>query len=140
MLRHNIHKYILVSVMSVSGISVAASDGDVSAGQKIYKNCKGCHSLAENRTGPRHCGLLGRTAGTEAGYNFSAAMKNSGLVWDAETLDRFIAAPLEVVPNTKMGIAGIKDKTKRENLVAYLIQASQSKTICLGKKKNKAEK
>ncbi len=130
MRQHKFNTYILATTILFSGISVASANGDAAAGQKVYKSCKGCHSLADNRTGPRHCGLLGRAAGTEEGFNFSSEMKNSGLVWDAETLDRFIAAPLEVVPGTTMGFAGIKDQTKRENLVAYLIKASQSKTAC----------
>jgi len=140
MLQHHINKYILVSAICISGIPVASASGDATAGQKVYKSCKGCHSLGENRTGPRHCGLLGRAAGTEEGFSFSSEMKNSGLIWDAETLDRFIAAPLDVVPGTTMGFAGIKDKTKRENLVAYLIKASESKKACSTNKYKQADK
>ncbi len=140
MFRRKIKQCALAGAIIVSNISVATAVGDTTAGRKIYETCKGCHALADNRTGPRHCGLLGRAAGTEKGFNFSNAMKNSGLVWDTETLNRFIAAPLEVVPGTTMGFAGIKDQTQRENLVAYLVKASQSKTVCSGKKKKKSEK
>jgi len=117
----------------------AIADGDPAAGKKVYQACAGCHTLAKHKDGPRHCGLLGRKAGTEKGFSYSSAMQNAGLVWDAATLDKFIASPSTVVPGTKMTFPGISDKTQRKNLIAYLAKASQSKEVC-GTKKKKSEK
>ena len=93
-------------------------------GQAVYARCAACHSLAQDRTGPRHCGLFGRRAGSVAGFDYSAAMKRSGIVWNAKTLDRFLANPPKAVPGTSMTYAGVPDPAERAALIAYLKQAS----------------
>jgi cytochrome c len=103
-----------------------ADAGDAKEGAAIYERCLGCHSLAADRTGPRHCGLFGRRAGTVTGFAYSDAMRSSKLVWSARTLDRFLAAPLAVMPGTSMGYAGITNPRERADLIAYLDQAGRS--------------
>ena len=103
-----------------------ASPGRVQAGEAVYARCAACHSLAYDRTGPRHCGLFGRRAGSVKGFPYSEAMRRSGIVWDEKTLDRFLAAPAKAVPGTSMGYAGIEDKQERADLIAYLKQANDS--------------
>ena len=93
---------------------------------QIYARCAACHALAYDRVGPRHCGLLGRKAGSVPGFDYSPAMKRSGIVWNAKTLDRFLAAPLERVPGTSMTYAGIPDARERADLIAYLASANRS--------------
>ena len=93
-------------------------------GEEIYARCLACHALAYDRTGPRHCGLFGRRAGSLPGYDYSEAMRRSGIVWDAATLDRFLTAPTQVVPGTTMGYAGIPDPAERATLIAWLRDAS----------------
>jgi cytochrome c len=100
----------------------ALTAGDASAGEAVYSRCLACHSLELNRTGPKHCGLLGRRAGTVPGYDYSPAMKRSKLVWDEKTLDRFLADPLKAVPGTTMTYAGVQDAKERASLIAYLGQ------------------
>ena len=100
--------------------TAAPLNGDAGRGEAIYARCGACHALETNRTGPRHCGLLGRRAGSVKGFDYSAAMRGSGLTWDARTLDRFLANPLRVVPGTTMGYAGIDDAQERADLIAYL--------------------
>jgi cytochrome c len=104
--------------------AVSAPVGDASAGAKIYTRCEACHALAYDRTGPRHCGLIGRKAGSVPGFDYSAAMKRSGIVWNAKTLDRFLADPMKAVPGTTMGYAGVKDPKERADLIAFLAQQS----------------
>ncbi|MCB9673340.1 MAG: c-type cytochrome [Alphaproteobacteria bacterium] len=104
----------------------SAPAADLARGEEVYARCAACHSLTENRTGPRHCGLFGRAAASQPGFQYSKAMQRSGLVWDAATLDRFLRAPLDVVPGTKMTYAGISDPSDRAALVAYLEVASRS--------------
>lgn len=103
--------------------SGATARGDPANGERIYGRCLACHALQYDRTGPRHCGLLGRKAGSVPGFDYSEVMKRSGIVWNAATLDRFLADPLGTVPGTTMGYAGIADARERADLIAYLGQA-----------------
>ena len=105
----------------------ALAAGDPAAGEAVYSRCLGCHSLEYNRTGPKHCGLLGRQAGSAPGYDYSDAMKRSKLVWDAKTLDRFLADPPKAVPGTTMTYAGVPDPKERADLIAYLEQQSAAR-------------
>lgn len=93
-------------------------------GEQVYARCAACHALAYDRVGPRHCGLVGRRAGSVPGYAYSPAMKNSGLTWDEKTLDRFLAQPVKTVPGTTMTYDGIADPKERADLIAYLKHAS----------------
>jgi len=100
-------------------------------GEQLYERCMGCHSIEAHRTGPRHCGLFGRHAGTQPGFEgYSAAMRRSGIVWDARTLDRFLSNPAKAVPGTAMGYAGIADARERSELIAYLREATRAGSAC----------
>lgn len=77
-----------------------------------------------------HCGLFGRVSAGVESYDYSEAMRDAGLVWDVETLDRFLAAPLKVVPGTSMGFAGIPDDEERRNLIAWLATLNASSDQC----------
>jgi cytochrome c len=107
-----------------------AADGDAARGEAVYQRCLACHALEHNRVGPRHCGLFGRRAGSLPGYAYSAAMKKYGVVWNEETLDRFVENPLKTVPGTRMGYAGVKDAGERADLIAYLKVATADPAIC----------
>jgi cytochrome c len=98
--------------------------GDPTHGQQIYARCQGCHSIERNRIGPMHKGLFGRRAGSVPGFVYSAAMRNSGIVWSEATLDRFLQGPRQMVPGTKMTYAGVPDPQERADLIAYLRQAT----------------
>jgi len=98
----------------------------IRAGEAVYARCLGCHALAYDRTGPRHCGLFGRRAGSVPGFAYSTAMKASDIVWTARTLDRFLENPARVVPGTSMGYAGIADRAERAALIAYLKNANST--------------
>ena len=104
----------------MAAIPAAGAAGDAKAGEAIYERCLACHALAYDRTGPRHCGLFGRRAGSVKGYAYSEAMKNSKITWNARTLDRFLANPMKSIPGTSMGYAGIADARERRDLIAYL--------------------
>ena len=99
-------------------------------GKAIYGRCLACHALERDRVGPRHCGLLGRRAGSVPNFNYSPAMRRSDIVWTPETLDRFLADPLKTVPGTTMGYAGVKDAGERRDLIAWLAEADKSKKLC----------
>ena len=107
-------------------LALAMPPGDPKAGEAIYSRCLACHALAYDRTGPRHCGLFGRHAGSVPGFAYSDAMRHSNIVWDEVTLNRFLANPLKTVPGTSMGYAGVKDDKERADLIAYLKWANAS--------------
>ncbi len=98
---------------------------DAAAGEKVFLACKACHQVGEtarNGIGPLLNGVVGRKAATVPGYNYSEAMKNSGLTWDAATLEAYNRDPKGKVPGTKMVYAGLKDDQKLRDLQAYLAQ------------------
>ena len=101
----------------------ALATGDAQAGEAIYPRCAACHALAYDRVGPRHCGLIGRPAGSVAGFDYSPAMKSSKLTWTKGNLDRFLADPVGTVPGTTMTYAGVPDAKERADLIAYLANA-----------------
>jgi cytochrome c len=117
-----------VAVALIAGTAAAgvARSGDAKAGEAIYSRCLACHALAYDRTGPRHCGLIGRRAGTVKDFPYTEAMKRSRIVWNAATLDRFLANPMRVVPGTAMGYSGITDSKERADLIAWLKKANDS--------------
>jgi cytochrome c len=110
----------------LSGLAGAGhADGDPVKGEQIYHRCQGCHSVDRNRIGPMHKGLFGRQAGSVPGFAYSDAMKNSGIVWNEQTLDQFLEDPRKMVPGTKMTYAGVKSAQERADLIAYLKQVAK---------------
>jgi cytochrome c len=116
-----------VVAFALAAAASPAAAGDAKAGEAIYSRCLACHALAYDRTGPRHCGLFGRRAGGVEGFEYSEAMRRSKIVWSEKTLDRFLANPLQAVPGTAMGYAGVTDRKERADLIAYLKQAGGAK-------------
>lgn len=109
-------------VATVSGAQFASFTGDPAAGEKVFIQCKTCHVTdpGQNRIGPSLHQVVGRTAGTVAGYTYSPANKNSGITWTKEKLFQYLENPQRVVPGTKMAFAGIPDAQKRADLIAWL--------------------
>lgn len=101
-------------------------EGDAARGQQVYKKCQACHSLEPGRNGlgPSLAGIVGQKAADVPNYNFSAAMKGSGLTWDVATLDRYLADPQKVVPGNKMPFPGLKTENERSAVIAYLVKIS----------------
>jgi cytochrome c len=121
---------LLLAAALVLPAGAAAAAGDAQRGEQLYARCAACHALYYDRVGPRHCGLLGRKAGSVPGFDYSASMKRSSIVWNAKTLDRFIADPPKVVPGTTMTYAGVKDPSERADLIAYLAKAGNAAREC----------
>jgi cytochrome c len=94
---------------------------DTSKGKEAYGLCGACHPTdTSNGAGPGLAGIVGRKAGTAAGFHYSRAMKSSGIVWDGKNLDAYIAEPQTVVPGNVMPFSGIADSGERADLVEYL--------------------
>jgi cytochrome c len=115
---------LLLLLVSPSG---AHAEGDVQEGAKAYRACATCHSLAPGRhmTGPSLAGMWERKAGTAEGFSrYSDALKSAAVIWNAETLDPWLADPRAFIPNNRMTFPGIRDAKARADLIAYLQQAS----------------
>ncbi len=100
-------------------------------GEQVYARCAACHAIGYNRTGPQHCGLFGRRAGTAPGFDgYSKALRHTKIVWNERSLDAFLQSPMQVVPGTAMGYAGVKDAKERADLIAWLRQATKPGVSC----------
>jgi cytochrome c len=98
----------------------------VARGEQLYhERCGACHSLDEHGAGPKHRGLIGRRAGTQPGFEYSAALVASTVVWSAQTLERWIADPNALVPGSKMIVQLANDAADRAAIVAYLVANSR---------------
>jgi cytochrome c len=116
----------LMFALSLLTASVVAA-ADAQEGAKAFRACAACHSLAPDRhmTGPSLAGVWERKAGTATGFpRYSEALKSSGVTWNAETLDAWLADPRAFIPNNRMTFPGIRDAKARADLIAYLQAAS----------------
>ena len=117
----------LVIVLGASDSAGAASAGDPEQGRQVFRACVACHALApgEHRTGPSLAGIIGRRAGTVAGFSrYSPALQAARITWTDETLDAWLADPQAVIPGNRMSFPGIEDQRARADLIAYLEQAA----------------
>jgi cytochrome c len=93
---------------------------DSTRGKALYESrCAGCHSLDHDRIGPRHAGLFGRKAGSVAEFDYSPALRGSRIVWDAKTLDAWLADPERLIPGQRMNYS-VPGPADRAALIAYL--------------------
>ena len=105
---------------------MALAEGDAGKGEKVFKKCKACHAVgdgAENKTGPVLNGVVGRTVGTGADFEYSSTLADMGAegkTWTPEELDAFLAAPRDYAKGTKMSFAGLRKETERADVIAYL--------------------
>jgi len=98
----------------------SAIAADAAHGEEIYNSrCVACHSPDANRVGPKHRGVVGRTAGKVPDFNYSKAVKSSGVVWSEETLDKWLTNPQAFIPGQRMNFK-VNDPADRADLIAYL--------------------
>jgi cytochrome c len=115
---------LLGAALVLAGAAASAAAPDLKLGQAVYERCTACHSFPYDKIGPRHCGLFGRRAGSVPGFAYSAAMKQSKIVWNAETLDRFLADPARTVRAMPAVHPKVPVPKERAALIAYLKQAN----------------
>ncbi|MGK2911211.1 MAG: c-type cytochrome [Sphingobium sp.] len=111
-----------VTLLTLTG-QAAMAGGDPAAGKKAFLQCQICHSVnpgGANGMGPNLAGVTGSKAALKPGFTYSAALKKSGIVWNAKTLDAWIAKPSALVPGNRMVYVGMADPAKRADVIAYL--------------------
>ena len=118
-------RFWLALAVLVPLASTAQADGDPLQGKKVFNKCSACHDgkAANNRVGPYLVGVVGRPAASVESFNYSDAMKaagGAGLVWDEETLTKYLRAPKAVVPGTKMAFPGLKKDEEIADVIAWL--------------------
>lgn len=100
-----------------------ALPADVERGQRLFRACAVCHDARpapRHRVGPNLAGILGAPAARHADFAYSAALERSGIVWDREALDAYIAAPQAFVPGNRMAYEGDDSVADRRDIIAYL--------------------
>lgn len=117
-----------LGLLSLPSMALAADvlpKGNPAHGQQLFARCAACHTLGQGRggsMGPVLNGVVGRKSGSLPGYNYSPAMKASGLTWNSATLAHFLASPMKAVPGTKMFFPGLPAAQDQADVIAYLNQ------------------
>ena len=118
-----------VAVIVGFATQASAQSGEAAKGQRVFnQQCRACHTLEKDgaqTAGPNLHGVFGRKAGTAAGFEFSEAMKTSGIVWDETTMAEYNRDPKAKVPGTKMAFNGVKQAGQLADLVAFLKEATK---------------
>ena len=94
--------------------------GDPARGNALYQSrCTSCHSLDHSRIGPAHRGVFDRRAASVPGFDYSPALKHSGVRWTAGNLNRWLTDPEAFIPGQKMGYQ-VPDPVDRRDIIAFL--------------------
>lgn len=116
-----------LGMLAAFSLVPGAASADEPGKLAFNNHCRTCHTVREgdNRLGPSLYGVVGRQAGTLSGFVFSEDMRQSRIIWDAASLDRFIANPDEAVPGNRMKpYGGMRDAQERAAIIAYLQSVS----------------
>lgn len=123
----NAMRVTMASLMTLFLVAAARADGDAARGEARFQECAACHKLeaGANEVGPSLHGVFMRKAGELQDFRYSPAMKRSGIIWTAETLDKYIADPQALIPANRMPYAGMATAGDRADLIAYLQKATK---------------
>ena len=116
---------LAIAAATAAAIAMPAWAADAQRGKELYETrCTSCHSIEYPGAGPAHKGLFGRKAGSSAGFSYSNALKDSKVVWGAETLDKWLSGPEAFIPGQRMFIS-VPDAAERADIIAYLAVATK---------------
>ena len=110
-------------------IMILFASTNASEGEKIFKKCAACHSVAKgggNKIGPSLWGVLGRNAGSVSDYKYSKAMVGHGKPWSFKEMNGFLIKPKDWVKGTKMSFAGLKNAKERAAIILYMNENSDN--------------
>lgn len=117
---------LVATAAALVGAAAPASAQDAVAGQRVFNQCRACHTIDEggrNQVGPNLHGVVGRKAAEQEGFRYSANMKElaeGGLTWTEENLRKYLANPKSLVPRGTMAFVGIRNQKQLDDLIAYL--------------------
>lgn len=104
--------------------SASTTSGDPVRGQIVFeKRCTGCHALTHNHEGPRLQGVYGRPTASIPGFPYSDALKNAHLVWNDQTLEKWLTEPDDFLPGVNMDFRVVKPQ-ERKDIIAYFKQSA----------------
>ena len=110
---------VAISAALTGTVWAGGLTGDANHGEALYEACQDCHSLDKNDVGPRHRGVFGRKAASLPDYDYSDALKSANIVWNEETLDKWLTDPQAVAPGAKM-FFHLDNPQDRADVIAYL--------------------
>jgi cytochrome c len=117
-------KSLVVLPTLATAICLAWTQADaVASDPTVFKRyCNVCHSVEEgrNKVGPSLAAIVGRQSASIRSFSYSAPMRNLGVVWTKENLDRFLTSPADLVPGTIMMFPGLRKDDERKSLIEYL--------------------
>jgi cytochrome c len=122
------YRAALILALPLYGVSGSAQAASAAAGQAVFNRCKICHTIeagGRNIVGPNLHGIFGRKAGSVENFAYSPAVKESGVVWDDDTLTKYLRDPKEFIPGDRMAFPGIKNEGQLADLLAYLHEAGK---------------
>jgi cytochrome c len=118
---------LLIAPMHSACAQPPASDPTLH-GKRLFLMCAACHTLhagEADKVGPNLYGVVGKAAGSRGAFAYSESLKNSGIIWSAETLDAWLKQPSALVPGCKMAFPGLPNDQDRRDVIAYLTEATQ---------------
>ena len=114
---------VAVGMPAQTGKNLTSKKSQIALGQREFIRCASCHAIdgsTGGKIGPQLRGVIGRRAGSVAGYAYSPAMKASNIIWNEAKLDLWLTKPNAVVPGTSMAFAGLPKAADRKAVIAYL--------------------
>ncbi|WP_245216853.1 c-type cytochrome [Neoroseomonas nitratireducens] len=117
---------VTMVVAAAAAMPTVASAQDAAAGQRVFNQCRACHTPDQggrNGVGPNLWGIVGRPAASIEGFRYSANMRElaaGGLTWTEDRLRPYITNPKAVVPQGSMSFAGLRNEQQLNDLIAYL--------------------
>ena len=118
----DVHALSILGKDGGSAEATLAGVGDAARGKAVFeKRCTGCHAMNADREAPRLAGVFGRKAGSVPGFAYSAALKNSGIIWNETTLEKWLTDSDAMVPNNNMDFQ-VPKANERRDLIAFFKQ------------------
>jgi cytochrome c len=106
---------LVASTLSLLGQGPSQANGK----ELFQRRCGGCHALDRDKEGPRLGGVYGRTAGSVDSFQYSDALRNSKIIWNDESLEKWLTDPGQLVPNNDMAFH-LENGGERRDIIAYL--------------------
>ena len=110
-------------------IAALMAMGDLTNGEKVFKKCAACHSIAKggkNAIGPALYNVVSRKVGSIDDYKYSKALSEYGKEWTFEELNGYLIKPAKWIKGTKMAFAGLRKEKDRASVILYLNQNSDN--------------